>query len=423
MRAPLILLVSGSPDGSLPFQRLLASRLPAPPILATQDLDECLRSPSPGPFDLCVVAALGEAALGAQACRLLRERQGSLGPPIVLLVEEAADLETLGIGPPEGVEVLPVHEEGGPLLGSALRSLLRARFAEEALRRGEQAAGLGSWTLNVRKDQMEWSQGMYRIFGRVSDDPVTSFSQFLELSVHPDDRAEAALRAEAADDSEELEPFVCRIVLPDGSLRRVWIQGGERVREQDGSLRFVTGIAQDITEQREAEEQLLRQNALLAAIFDSAPYAMITVDPSGRVLSTNQMGALFSELPAGQNIGVMCGDFIRCRHAPFGPGCGQNPECPDCPIRGALNRSLESGRPVQGVEATLHLVRGGQPVPLEVVISASPIPAGPDPRVLLTFADVTERRRAERALAASEERYRRIVETAHEGIITLDAGG
>jgi PAS domain S-box-containing protein len=37
--------------------------------------------------------------------------------------------------------------------------------------------------------------------------------------------------------------------------------------------------------------------------------------------------------------------------------------------------------------------------------------------------DVTERRRAERALAASEELYRRIVETAHEGVITLDAGG
>jgi PAS domain S-box-containing protein len=35
--------------------------------------------------------------------------------------------------------------------------------------------------------------------------------------------------------------------------------------------------------------------------------------------------------------------------------------------------------------------------------------------------DITERRRVEQALQASEERYRRIVELAHEGIWTIDA--
>src|SRR5207245_1417877 len=40
---------------------------------------------------------------------------------------------------------------------------------------------------------------------------------------------------------------------------------------------------------------------------------------------------------------------------------------------------------------------------------------------VVTFRDVTERKRAEEALRQSEEQYRRIVETANEGIIIVDA--
>src|SRR5207249_4794183 len=42
---------------------------------------------------------------------------------------------------------------------------------------------------------------------------------------------------------------------------------------------------------------------------------------------------------------------------------------------------------------------------------------------LLAFEDVTERRRAEEALKASEERFRAVAETAADAIVTADAKG
>jgi PAS domain S-box-containing protein len=44
-------------------------------------------------------------------------------------------------------------------------------------------------------------------------------------------------------------------------------------------------------------------------------------------------------------------------------------------------------------------------------------------RVAVLFHDITDRRRAEEALRQSEERYRRLIETANEGIWTIDADG
>jgi PAS domain S-box-containing protein len=82
---------------------------------------------------------------------------------------------------------------------------------------------------------------------------------------------------------------------------------------------------------------------------------------------------------------------------------------------------LSSGRPLRDAVATVRRPATGDAVTLLVHADAERDPQGAVTGVVVTFFDITERQRADEALRRSEERYRRIVETAHEGIWLIDA--
>jgi PAS domain S-box-containing protein len=58
---------------------------------------------------------------------------------------------------------------------------------------------------------------------------------------------------------------------------------------------------------------------------------------------------------------------------------------------------------------------------LMVISKGAPLNFQNQPAVLILFADITDRKRTEEALIASETRYRRLFETAQDGILILDA--
>lgn len=72
------------------------------------------------------------------------------------------------------------------------------------------------------------------------------------------------------------------------------------------------------------------------------------------------------------------------------------------------------------VESVLRRIDGA-PVPVELSIARVPATDGP-PRLVCVARDIRERLAAQRLLAASEERYRRLVELAPEGIAVVRDG-
>ncbi len=141
-----------------------------------------------------------------------------------------------------------------------VRDVSARRRVEEALRerqsdldRAQSVAGVGSWRLDLRRDEVTWSDESYRIFGVPHGTPLT-YRRFLDL-LHPDDRAhvDRAWQAALAGVPFDVEH---RIVV-DGEVK--WIREQAEV-DLDGAgvpLRGI-GTAQDITLRKRADEALRR---------------------------------------------------------------------------------------------------------------------------------------------------------------------
>src|SRR5216684_972157 len=168
---------------------------------------------------------------------------------------------------------VPLRDETGKIVrwyGTAIDIEVRKR-AEQALRRSEaylaeahRLAKTGSWAYSPAAEKcIYWSDEMRRIFGL---DPQRSNlpdrEEFLRL-VHPEDRDRFNERIDKA--FSEKADFVqdYRIVLTDGTVKH--IHGiGHPVLDETGNIVEYVGTDADVTERKRDEEALQRSEGYLA---------------------------------------------------------------------------------------------------------------------------------------------------------------
>ncbi|OLP20144.1 hypothetical protein BST81_01540 [Leptolyngbya sp. 'hensonii'] len=126
----------------------------------------------------------------------------------------------------------------------------------------QRIANLGSWEFDLKTQEVIWSAEVFRIFGR---DPELGSPTYEEVnrSIHPDDRSyhqQVVQQAIVTPQSYELE---FRAVRPDGSLRHLQARG-EPILNPEGQLIRLVGTILDITDRKQAEEQLRQTNEQLA---------------------------------------------------------------------------------------------------------------------------------------------------------------
>jgi two-component system cell cycle sensor histidine kinase/response regulator CckA len=139
-------------------------------------------------------------------------------------------------------------------------SLLTER--EASFSEVERLANVGSWSWDVRTNEVVWSEQAFRIFGYdPAVDKATRDAFFAAL--HPDDRKflENASGRTAATGITAPAPRA-RFVHADGSVRHV-ILTGTPIRDQTGQLIRIVGAALDVTEFVAVESELRRTAQLL----------------------------------------------------------------------------------------------------------------------------------------------------------------
>ncbi|NLX94553.1 MAG: response regulator [Rhodopirellula sp.] len=124
------------------------------------------------------------------------------------------------------------------------------RASHEDLDRAQAVAHYGSWRLNVQRNELLWSDEIWRIFALPKETPL-SYQTFLD-AVHPDDRNDVHEKWSAALHGAPYD-IEHRIVVGD---RIKWVrEKAELEFDREGVLLGGFGTTQDITEKKRAEER------------------------------------------------------------------------------------------------------------------------------------------------------------------------
>jgi PAS domain S-box-containing protein len=189
---------------------------------------------------------------------------------------------------------------------------------------------------------------------------------------------------------------------PDGSPASI-LTSKVPFRDSSGEIVGIVGVGRDITERKRVDEALHKIESRFRRLAESNMIGVTIGDTSGRFLETNDafleiVGYSREELEAGQ-----------VRWDAMTP--------PDqLQIVADISRKLSDTGVIEPFE-TVQLHKDGRRVPVLMGLARL---EGTEEQAIGFVIDLTERKRAEEALKASEERYRTLFESAAEGILVLD---
>jgi diguanylate cyclase (GGDEF)-like protein/PAS domain S-box-containing protein len=177
------------------------------------------------------------------------------------------------------------------------RAVEGLRASEAALARSQRIARLGTFRRELPSNRITLSAEMFRLWGLEEAGEAPPREQLI-AAVHEADRQ--AFEETIADGIARKGTYQheFRAVLPDGRIRHLWTEGHCELDEQ-GLVRAVFGVCQDVTDRVEAERQIRHM----------AQHDGLTGLPNRLLFGDRLAQALAAARRSGDGVAVLCLDL------------------------------------------------------------------------------------------------------------------
>ena len=364
--------------------------------------------------ELVYVNRAFERLFSRSAGELIGKTDDELLPPDVAAKIKAHDAQVLEKGAPiEFVETVPtldssaerwlalkfpyVDADGEQCLGGIAVDITARERVESALREREadlleaQRIGhLGFWRYDSKNDIVHWSDEAYRFCGMAPSAVPLKLADY-EAILHPDDKPRVLRTVEQALSTGQPYVLEYRIIRADGRIGH--IEGrGQIWRLADGTVQGLFGTVLDITERVEAAEARAATEARFRELVESASEIIFETDAEGRVTYCNRAAQQRMRCEEQEMLGRSYLDFVHPAHR----------------ARALRFYTVQIARRKPRTHYEVRMVTdGGSQVWLDQsaeLLITDGLPTG----FRVIARDISDRKRAELALRASEARYREL---------------
>ncbi|WP_370005857.1 PAS domain S-box protein [Methanothermobacter sp. KEPCO 2] len=316
-------------------------------------------------------------------------------------VFETTSLRSDGTEFPVEMSLNPARTSGDLFLTSIIRDISeRRRMEDEVHRREEQFRDL----FENANDMIQAvdTEGRFVYVNRAwmetlgyTEDDIENLTIF--DVIHPDKLDECREIFSRVMSGESIPLVETAFITKDGE--KIFVEGNVNVRMRDGEVEYSRAIFRDVTERLKFQRELER----LASIVESSGDAIVSYDLDGNIIDWNRGAERIYGYSAdeirGQNVSILMDEeeFER--------------------LRGIISE-VRSGKLVSNFEAR-RFRKDGEEIWLSISLSPLKDVNGEIIGVSTIARDITEMKRTQEALRASEEKYRKIVEKFIQNALAL----